>query len=50
MSKLDEVRKWLRNVRQEPAKFSVRCDETGFTQIMEQGDQCILSLSLSLFA
>jgi hypothetical protein len=38
MSKMDEVRKWLRNLRQEPAKFSVRCDETGFTQIVQQGE------------
>lgn len=38
MSKLDEVRKWLRNLREEPAKFLVRCDETGFTQIVQRGE------------
>ena len=38
MSKIDEVRKWLRNLRREPAKFSVRCDETGLTQIVQQGE------------
>ena len=38
MSKMDEVRKWLRNLRQEQARFSVRCDETGFTQFVQQGE------------
>ena len=38
MSKIDEVFEWLLNFRQEPAKFSVRCDETGLTQIVQQGE------------
>lgn len=37
MGMLDEIRKRLQNIRQEPAKFSVHCDETGLTQIMHSG-------------
>jgi hypothetical protein len=35
---LDEIRKRLQNLRQEPAKFSVHCDETGLTQIVHTGN------------
>ena len=37
MDMFDEIRKRLQNIRQEPAKFSVHCDETGFTQITHSG-------------
>ena len=37
MGMLDEIRKRLQNIRQEPAKFSIHCDETGLTQIMHSG-------------
>jgi hypothetical protein len=38
MSTFDEIRKWLSDTRQEPAKFSVRCDEIGLTQVVQQGE------------
>lgn len=37
MGMLDAIPKRLQNIRQEPAKFSVHCDETGLTQIMHSG-------------
>jgi hypothetical protein len=38
MSKLDGIRNWWRSIRQQPSQFSVRCDEAGLTQIVQQGD------------
>ena len=37
MGMLDEIRARLQNIRQEPTKFSVHCDETGLTQSMHLG-------------
>ena len=38
MGMLDEIRKRLQSIREEPAKFSVHLDESGLTQIMHSGN------------
>ena len=37
MRTLNAIRSWFSNVRQQAAKYSVRCDETGLTQIVQRG-------------
>ncbi len=38
MRTLNAIRSWFSNVRQQAAKYSVRCDETGLTQIVQRGE------------
>lgn len=37
MRVLNEIRNRLSKVRQQPAKYSAHCDETGLTQIVQSG-------------
>ena len=34
----NKLRNWMLKVREEPARYSVHCDETGLTQIVHRGD------------
>ena len=38
MRMLNEIRDWLSNARKQRAVYSVHCNETGLTQIVQQGD------------